>query len=113
MQRPGLQLTLCGVVTETDRQVLASRELDRLQQAAVALAVQAEGSEQEVQAQPAAPLETPQISDGDLLELAATRTTTATDFLTDSAMIDSARLFTCREIIDNAEAGQPRVRISL
>jgi len=112
-QRPGLQLTLCGVVTETDRQVLASRELDRLQQAAVALAVQAEGSEQEVQAQPAAPLETPQISDGDLLELAATRTTTATDFLTDSAMIDSARLFTCREIIDNAEAGQPRVRISL
>jgi len=61
----------------------------------------------------ATPIQAPQISDGELLELAAMRTVTATSFLTDTAMIESARLFTCREIIDVEEDAQPRVRLSL
>ena len=106
-------------MTQADRDVLADRALRQLQQDAQAAAAQAvqettgedsgQASDQEV----ATPIQAPQISDGELLELAAMRTVTATSFLTDTAMIESARLVTCREIIDVEEDAQPRVRLSL
>ncbi len=118
-ERPRLQLTLCGIVTEADRGILAERALRQLQQDAQAAAAreagESAGADSALDSAPQTPaaIQTPGISDGELLELAAMRTGTATSFLTDTAMIESARLFTCRETIDAEEDARPRVRLSL
>ncbi len=113
-ERPRLQLTLCGIVTETDREVLATRALRQLQQNVEAELLETQGAqgEEEPGGEPAA-IQAPQISDGELLELAAMRTRTATSFLANSVMIESGRLFVCRETLDGAEDARPRVRLSL
>ncbi|MEL0084106.1 MAG: hypothetical protein VW985_13850, partial [Gammaproteobacteria bacterium] len=105
--RPGLSLTLCGVVDETDRQAMAQT-------------VTIPSSEKTDQAAPptttenaAAPPPAPAISDAQLLELAASRTRIVTRYLTEKQGIAADRLFTCREHIDASQDASPRVDITL
>jgi len=109
-ERPGLQLSMCGVATTADREALAAIALNEM-----LASIEEEAPEEEVPdatqiAQEPVP---PEISESELLALAAMRTQVVTDFLATEIGISTERLFTCRETIDADAEAQPRVRLSL
>ncbi|MGB5492189.1 MAG: DUF748 domain-containing protein [Woeseiaceae bacterium] len=110
-QRPRLQLNLCGIATEVDRETLTIIALAALAPGTEVPAVDTQADPASEQA-PAEPMP-PRVSDAELLQLAARRTTVAMEFLTKEAMIAPDRLFSCRETIDEAGDAAPRVRIEL
>jgi len=109
-ERPGLQLSMCGVATTADREALAAIALNEM-----LASIEEEAPEEEVPdatqiAQEPVP---PESSESELLALAAMRTQVVTDFLATEIGISTERLFTCRETIDADAEAQPRVRLSL
>lgn len=105
--RPGLSLTLCGVVSEADRQAMALT-------ATPATAGSSNTSSSDPGNQPSSTVPaTVVISDAELLTLAAARTRVATDYLINQQGITADRLFSCREQIDDSAEAAPRVDITL
>lgn len=128
VERPGLQLTVCGIAAEADRRALladavAARDAapapteDIAQGAAGAPGNGAGNTEENApdsEAQSTTVPETPiEIPDDRLLELAEQRTIQALDFLTEPDTVGRERLYTCRARIASGDDDAPGIQITL
>lgn len=102
--RPELNLKLCGLATEQDRQALQAKQL--AERAAAAKEAGKTGSDQ-------AAAEPPPVPDDQLLELAEQRAYAMKDRLIHDQSIATGRLFTCNPEIDKDAQAQPRVDLRL
>jgi hypothetical protein len=108
-ERPELEISICGKVTQDDINVLT-------EQAVLALQEEIERSQTEEQKKAAAeeqkkePL-TVEISDEELLEFARSRAVHIKEFLAQEHGIDSGRLFICNPEIKRDEKETPGVEL--
>ena len=116
--RPGLRLTICGVATAADRSALAEIAIADMAQKIVPES--SDSAPDRSAATSAATsdttkieMELAQVSDAQLLDLAALRTSAVIDFLVSDQGLAKERLFTCRETIEPSGEEPPRTEISL
>jgi hypothetical protein len=122
-ERPGLRLTICGVATAADREVLAAEAAARLEEApgtaadvaepGAAPAPGASTGDAEAVDEGAGEVQPPAVSPAELLELAQLRTTRVISYLSSREGVDRERLFLCRESIEDDADAAPRVEITL
>lgn len=128
-ERPGLRLTICGVATAADREVLAAAAAARAEaaqgaanegadtgaapagQTSVPAGAPATGDA--LSAAPGGEAQSPAVSPAQLLELAQLRTTRVISYLSGREGVDRERLFLCRETIEDDADATPRVEITL
>jgi hypothetical protein len=111
--RPGLQLTVCGVATASDREALiAARQAEA--QAAADAQPDGKGAAQdgEVLQGEAAPSE-PAVSTEELIELADARGQAVRGYLRAEHDIGEDRLYACRSVYEGETDAMPRVEITL
>ncbi len=118
-ERPGLQLTMCGVAAPADRQALLTVKLEAQQAEQAELAQMQNTASAAIDDFPATGNELttttppPAVSEAELVALAQARTTEALNYLTESVGIERSRLFACRANFVDGEDALPEIEISL
>ena len=108
-ERPKMALTLCGVVTESDRQTLIAEERAKQAEQQAQSESKTASSAQET---PATASE-PTIDRDRLIAIADQRSALIKDRFVNENGIDPQRLFICVSSLDAEVEGQPRVEIAL